>query len=148
MFQQARPLKMPHHYRIEEGPLTAGADWSYSPDARTWAQINSLVIVLNTDATVATRRMILVMGGVADDDIIIPSRVTQAASLSYQYIFLYNLGFMDATAAASRVLLPLPKKHIIQNPEEFRTEIVGLQAGDQITSVKARVYQWQDPVFV
>ena len=148
MFQQPRPLTMPHHYRVEVGPLTAGNNWTYTPDARTWIQANSIVIVLNTDATVATRRLVLVMGGPTDDDIIIPSRVTQAASLSYQYIFLYNIGFIDATAAASRVMLPLPQKHMIQNPENIRTEITNLQAGDVITAVKARLYLWQDPVFV
>ena len=148
MLKHARPLSHGHMLRVEVGPLGAGTNWSYYPQTRTWVEPVSITIVLATDANVANRRVYVVFGGTTDDDVAIGFPMVQLASSTASYGLYRGIGIEQAAFYDGRALTSLPQGLLIQNPEQVRTEIVNLQAGDVISSVRARFRMWYDPVTI
>lgn len=136
----------PHHIRVEGGALAGGAQFVYTPDARTWAELISIRIRLTTDATVINRRMVVVFGGIADDDYLVAAPMQQIATRVYDYYFGIGVGLQGATINDTFANLSLPIGMRIAAPEQLRTEVVNMQAGDVINLTNLRLRSWIDPV--
>lgn len=148
MLEHPNTINRPHNVRVEGGALAAGANFVYTPDLRTWAEFITIRIRLDTDATVINRRMVIVFGGITDDDYLVAAPMQHIANRVYDYYFGIGVGLQGATINDTFANLSLPIGLRIQAPEQLRTEVVNLQAGDQILLTNLRLHSWQDPVIV
>ena len=136
----------PHHIREEGGALAAGAQLALGPAQRTWFEFISVRIRLTTDATVTNRRMVIVFGGIADDDYLVAAPMQQIATRTYDYYFGIGVGIQGVTINDTIANLSLPIGLRLGYPEQLRTEIINFQAGDQIMMSNIRYRSWIDPV--
>ena len=146
MIQHPFLMDRPHHIRVEGGALAPGAQFVYTPLIRTWAEFITVRIRLETDATAANRRMVLVFGGIADDDYVVAAPMQQIATRLYDYYFGVGVGIQGATINTTYANLSLPIGMRIAAPEQIRTEVENMQAGDVIRLTNLRLRSWIDPV--
>lgn len=146
MIHHPRELDRPHLVREGFGALGAGADIAWTPNVRTHVELLSLRIAFTTDATVANRLMVPIIGPVGNDDFAFPCPVAQIATRSYEYYWGRDVGCFWTANFANYWEGPLPSGLLFSYPEQLRTGIVNIQAGDQITGYTIRYQLWQDPV--
>lgn len=148
MIQHPFLINRPHHVRVEGGALAGGANFVYTPPVRQWIELITFRIRLTTDATVINRRMVVVFGGIADDDYLVAAPMQQIATRVYDYYFGVGVGLQGATINDTFANLSLPIGMRIQAPEQIRTEIVNMQAGDVINLTNLRYVSWLDPALL
>ena len=148
MNEHPRIINRPHLGREEVGATPAGANFTWTPPARTHVEIISVFLELTTNATVTTRRVRLVIGGVADDDVMIIATGVQPANQVWRYHFVRGQGSTSGAPAIDGWCSAWPMGLLFQNPEQLRSDITNLQAGDQITLHTIRYQMWQDPVII
>lgn len=146
--QHPYEINRPHHIREARGAELAGAQLLFSADPRVWVHYISIRIRLTTDGTAANRRMILVFGGPGDVDFAIAAPMQQIATRTYDYFFGTGVPPHGLTINTVTANLALPLGARWQFPEQVRTEIENLQAGDQIMLSRFRYHAWRDPVLV
>lgn len=148
MIHHPRELDRPHLAREAVGVVAAGNNLVWNPAQLTHVEILSLRISFTTDATVANRLMIPIIGPAGDDDFAFPCPVIQVATRSYEYYWGRDLGCFWIANFANYWNGPLPSGLLFQFPTELRTDILNIQAGDQITAYTIRYQQWQDPALL
>ncbi len=107
-----------------------GANMSYTVPSRTQSEVRAIKIRFTTDATVATRRMILRInpGGSLVFEYV--CTITQAASLVYDYVFA-PFGAPEVLAGTT-VMCPIPILPL--SPlDVIATAITNIQAADDIS---------------
>lgn len=147
MIEHPRALNRPHLVRVEGGPVAAGTELVWTPPPIQHVEFISIYIEFTTDATVINRRLTIQFGSAFDDDVQLTASGNQSAGIAVPYWFLRGVSTMPQVPSTLGWYGPLPMGLIIQQPEQFRTFIHSLQAGDQITLWKLRYMTWQDPVF-
>ena len=148
MLHHPRQLNRPHLGRIEAGALAAGTNLVWTPDPRQHIELLSLKICFTTDGTAINRMMIPIIGPTFQDDFGFPCPVIQVANRTYIYFWGRAMGSFWVANFANYWVGPLPTGLLFANPEQLRTDIVNIQAGDQITSYTIRYQAWQDPVVI
>ena len=148
MIEHPRTLNRPHFAREVGGPLAAGANLVWTPPARQHVELLSIQIVFTTAVGGATREMFLFVGGAVDDDFAIQAPIVQAANSTVTYWFTRGTGSYWTMLSNGYYVGPLPQGLIFSNPEQLRTDILGILGGDVIDNYRIRYKAWQDPVLV
>ena len=147
MIEHPRTLNRPHLGREEVGVTGAGANFTWTPTVRTHVEVISVFMRLVTDATGINRLVRLAIGGIADDDAIILADGFHGPNATYDYWFLRGLGYRSGAPALTGWNGGLPMGLLFSNPEQLRSDVYNLQAGDQITLHTIRYMEWKDPVW-
>lgn len=148
MNEHPRILTRPHYIREAGGPLGGGADFVWTPPARTHVELLSVNIVLTTAAGGVSREMFMFVGPVGANDAAIMCPVPHAASLTKTYWWGRGIGSHWTNVNFSYWLGQLPKGLLFAHPEQLRTEIGHFTGTDQIQHWAIRYRLWQDPVVI
>lgn len=146
--QHPYELNRSHRVVVRGGSLGSGVNLSLTPTTRNWAEFLSVTVTLETDANAADRRMVLVMGSIASDDLRIVSPTVQTASKIWSYHFFQGAGQLLDASADNFICLPLPSNIRWQSPDNIRTEMINLQATDHIVNSSIIINYWTDPIVV
>jgi hypothetical protein len=90
--------------------------------------------------------MITHLGPAAADDLNFTVPAIHPASSTYRYIWVRGLGCFWTSIVQSFWIGTLPEGLLFSNPDQLRTDIFNLQAGDRIDNYVIRYLAWQDPV--
>jgi hypothetical protein len=122
-----------------------GANFSYTCPANTRMEIISVFLTLTTDATVASR-LVLIHGHDGTSNIqVAEATLVQVNSSSCSYSASSAGGSLRTTATDSIYCLILPSP-LILNPGEFlRSTVLAIQATDQISAITIRAKMWANP---
>lgn len=148
MIEHPRTLNRPHLVRVPGAPLTAGTNLNWTPPPRQQIELISVFIELTTDATVTNRRMRLLLGTAGYTDIMLTASGNQAASTIFRYFFMRGVDTMPQVPSTIGWYGPLPNGLLFTSSEQVTTDIVNIQAGDQISLYTIRYMMWQDPVIL
>jgi hypothetical protein len=146
--EHPRILNRPHLVRAVSGPIGANTNVVWTPPARQHIEILSFRIRLDTDGNVANRRMTAEIGPTLNPDTRVMATATQAANTIYDYYFERGLGFADAAIYDNVCVTGWPMGVLFAASEQLRTDVEGMQVGDQILLYTIRYQMWQDPVVV
>lgn len=148
MINHPRLLPIPHIIFEGQTALALGTDWTYTPALYTHIELINLSFILTTDATVANRYVVLHSTSGVDSDWVISCGYAHPASTAVRYSFIQGWPHDMTLPINGYLTMPLTMRWIATNPRAFETAIVNLQAGDQITMLRASFRQWIDPVLV
>lgn len=127
--QLVHPVVAPPDLLVSMQDPAAGADFAFTiPQGECW-ELFAIYGTLVTDATVATRNVLLLLrapGGVSLFEMDSPSG--QAASLTQRY----NWGgaLPRTTVSNTRVMMPIPNRVRIPPGGDISSAVISLQAGD------------------
>lgn len=112
----------------------AGAEMTFTiPDGEIWL-IKSLRFQLTTSATVATRRVHILLQQVAILHLHMPATVTQAASLTYDYSVAPYAQYFTAVID-NDVIINMPKHLLLTAGDKIVSATTSLQAGDYFSQM-------------
>lgn len=148
MNRHPRRLDIPHLGRIAGGPLGPGGNYAWTPAVRTHVELLSVQIVFTTAGGGPTREMFCFVGPAGADDFGLIAPVAQPAASTYTYWWGRGVGSYWVNPVQNYWLGPLPKGLLFASPEQFRTDVLDIQAGDTIDHFAIRYQQWRDPVII
>lgn len=106
----------------------AGAEWSITVTATKIWEVLSISCQLITDATVATRRIVISFNDGTNEIFKVGSQGTQTASLTNFHSFAENINSSATHGAAVSTTMP---KIVLPAGYKIETKSLSLQAGDQ-----------------
>jgi hypothetical protein len=123
----------------------AGSNLSETVPTNCRWRLRYLSFNLTTSSAVATRQVVVTLLSPSSTVFYAYTPiVTQAASLSYNYIFSTGFGFQSSALQGTGVYGSLGE--IVANQSwSFGTSVTNLQSGDQIQNPYCRVEEWIDP---
>jgi len=127
--------------RVDGTDPAAGSEVSHSVPTNAMWELLGIRLQLTTDATVANRRVHIIIddGSVALLDI--PVGLDQTANLTYWYYLFTNAPLL--TAAVGRVVnAPIPPGLRLKEGWRIRTSTTNLQAGDNWAAPRFYVKEW------
>lgn len=137
------PEKMIVHpggfYRVVGSAPAAGANANIAVPTRARWKVLSGLFTFTTDATVATRTVRLRWVDATDYSFRTAAPSDQAASLVYQYNF--GPGLTAQAVAGLNVAMSMPNEVWIPEGGKLETDILNLQAGDQVAAMTLFVLQ-------
>ena len=122
---------------VDSDSPAAGSEVLMTTDNNVLNRIRSVVVVLDTDATVANRRVHLQITDSADNVIYehFPS-IDQAANTIYRYVFTSTPHVADEFDN-NCIVCAIPNNISLSTGMKIKTLTTNIQAGDQFTSAKA-----------
>jgi len=120
----------------------AGADLSWPVPVNSRIEIIYLGFIFASDANAANRFPTILGATPTLNQTMAASTVAQAASKTYGWAFVAGLPETANLAAANVVVVPMSPKLILEPGDALETYIIGMQAGDAITSIITRYKQW------
>ena len=120
----------------------AGADFSSSLSAFARFQIISINFTVVADVNVANRliRLNTVSDTYSCNYVTAPG--FQTASETINYYCGLGMANQDLSAALSIMTICLPDALIVQKDDDFVSDILTMQAGDQISNIRIRYKYW------
>ena len=118
----------------------AGAEISEAVPTNARWQLHTLRVVLDTDATVATRSIELFVDDGTNRLLVFPGTSTQGASLTYCYNVAHH-GFQP-TGAGNNSYFSLPFPMYLFQGWRIKTIITNIQAGDDWRAPQMMVEEW------
>lgn len=120
----------------------AGADIAETVPVNTRWKIIAIRLSLVTDANVAARRARLSVGNGTNDFVYIASGVTQAASLTKQYVFQPGHPNDGVERAGDTIEIYLPPDLILLQAYTLAVDAVNKQAGDDWAAPIIFIEEW------
>lgn len=129
--------------RVGTNPAAGATIAETVPDNARW-ELQSLRIILTTDATVANRQIVIILGDAIRTLLQIIGSATQPASTTYTYECAQGMPFTGALAQTI-VPLPLPRAFELGPTDRILVGGFNLQAGDDFAAPVLRIREWLDP---
>ena len=137
-------LNRPLFREIETGAAGAGVEATYTFPNDKYIRILSLKVILVTDATVINRSVSVSIGSAMVGGLYhLQAPMLQAASLTYEYNWLGGMSYSTNAIANGRWTTGFPHEMIRSPGSDINTDILNLQAGDNVPNFGISWLEWQ-----